>query len=202
MSRVTSRRAAVFFLFLVASISLISGFLGCQQKTQQTSESQSTETMMAQDPVARGKYLVTVASCQDCHSPKLMSAQGPQPDMTRMLSGHPRDEVMPPAPAPRDSSWVWGGNPGLTAFYGPWGVSFAANLTPDTTTGIGAWTAEQFIQTIRAGKHLGTGREILPPMPWQFIAQMTDEDLRAVFAYLKSIPAVSNEVPLPVPPKS
>jgi hypothetical protein len=92
----------------------------------------------------------------------------------------------------------------LTAWAGPWGVSFGTNLTPDKETGIGEWTEEAFMQAMRTGKHQGqpNGRDILPPMPWQSIAQMTDEDLKMVWAYLRSIPPVKNQVPLPVPPSA
>jgi hypothetical protein len=90
--------------------------------------------------------------------------------------------------------------PDITAFVGPWGVSYAANLTPDSATGIGAWTEAQFISTMRTGKHLGNGRPILPPMPWDEIRKKTDDDLKAMFAYLKSLPAVNNRVPGPVTP--
>jgi hypothetical protein len=92
--------------------------------------------------------------------------------------------------------------PDITSFVGPWGISYAANLTPDSATGIGAWTEDVFMKTLRTGKHLGmeNGRPILPPMPWEFIGKMTDEDLSAVFAYLRNLPAISNRVPAPVPP--
>jgi hypothetical protein len=85
---------------------------------------------------------------------------------------------------------------------GPWGISFSANLTPDSTTGIGAWTTENFIKTIRTGKHLGMegGRSILPPMPWESMAEITDEDLSLIFNYFKSLPPIKNQVPAPVPP--
>jgi len=81
-------------------------------------------------------------------------------------------------------------------------VSFAANLTPDKTTGIGEWSEATFIQAIRTGKHQGqpNGRDILPPMPWNFIKEATDDDLKAIWAYLRSIPPVKNQVPFPVPP--
>jgi hypothetical protein len=94
-------------------------------------------------------------------------------------------------------------SPSITAFAGPWGISYAANITSDSATGIGAWTEEQFMRTLRTGKHLGaaTGRSILPPMPWYFIAKMTDEDLSAVYHYLKSLPPVNNRVPPPTPPQ-
>ncbi|HZQ59913.1 MAG TPA: diheme cytochrome c-553, partial [Casimicrobiaceae bacterium] len=90
--------------------------------------------------------------------------------------------------------------PDLTAWAGPWGVSYAANLTPDKT-GIAGWTVDQFIQAMRTGKHLGVGRPILPPMPWQQIGKLTDRDLRAIYAYLKSLKPIDNQVPAPTPPK-
>lgn len=154
----------------------------------------------AQGEVARGKYLVTLMVCNDCHTPFKMGQAGPEPDMTRMLSGHPSELVMPPAPALGEGPWVWSGAGTNTAFAGPWGVSFAANLTPDADTGLGKWDAETFIQALRSGRHQGQGRPILPPMPYPWYRQASDEDLRAIFAYLRSVPAVKNRVPQPVDP--
>jgi len=91
-------------------------------------------------------------------------------------------------------------NDDLTAWVGPWGISFASNLTPDAETGMGRWTVEQFIQTMRTGKHLGIGRPVLPPMPTEALAAMTDSDLKALFSYLKSLKAIKNLVPAPIPP--
>lgn len=145
--------------------------------------------------VARGEYLVTVGSCNDCHTPWVMGEEGPAPDMSRMLSGHPESLVMPEPPAMGDTPWLWAGAGSNTAFAGPWGVSYAINLTPDPNTGIGIWTEEIFIQTLRTGRHWGVARPILPPMPWPNYARMTDEDLRAVYAYLRSIPPVHNRAP-------
>jgi len=96
--------------------------------------------------------------------------------------------------------WLWGGDATLTGFYGPWGTSFAMNLTPDSLTGIGSWSEEIFVGAIRTGKHMGKGRPIMPPMPWMMYAKMTDDDLKAVYAYLRSIPAISNKVADYVPP--
>jgi hypothetical protein len=87
-----------------------------------------------------------------------------------------------------------------TAWSGPWGVSFTANLTPDPETGLGQWTFRNFKDTIRTGRHMGRGRPILPPMPIPMYKHMTDDDLAAVFAYLQSIPPVRNKVPSPRPP--
>jgi hypothetical protein len=83
---------------------------------------------------------------------------------------------------------------------GPWGTSFTANLTPDPETGLGPWTADEFAATMKTGRHMGRGREILPPMPIPALKNFTDEDLRAIFAYLRTLPAVRNRVPDPMPP--
>jgi mono/diheme cytochrome c family protein len=150
--------------------------------------------------VARGDYLVRIGGCNDCHTPMKMGPKGPEPDMTRMLSGHPEKLELPPPPAFTEA-WTFAGNSTNTAAAGPWGISFARNLTPDPETGLGSWTEEQFIRTIRTGRHLGipSGRPILPPMPWQAYAQMTDEDLNALWAYLQTVPAIRNEAPQSVP---
>jgi hypothetical protein len=150
--------------------------------------------------VKRGEYLVTIGSCHDCHTPLAMGPDGPAPDMTRALSGHPQDFVIK-APAATSEPWMASAASTLTAWSGPWGVSFTANLTPDPETGIlRDFTEQQFIQGLRTGRHKGQGRPILQPMPWPFIGQMTDDDLKAVFAYLRQIPAVRNKVPDPIPP--
>ncbi len=147
--------------------------------------------------VERGKYLVTVVGCSDCHTPFKMGPKGPEPDMARFLSGHPDNAKLPPPPKLADGPWCIAGVP-LTAWSGPWGVSYSSNITPDENTGIGIWTEDIFIKAMRTGKHYGTSRDILPPMPWQSIGQLTDSDLKAMFAYLKSIPPIHNRVPDPV----
>jgi hypothetical protein len=88
----------------------------------------------------------------------------------------------------------------MTAWAGPWGVSFTRNLTPDKETGIGIWTEQNFIETLRTGRQLGKGRPILPPMPFEAFRNMTDDDLKSIFAYLQSIPAIKNKVPDPIAP--
>ena len=87
-----------------------------------------------------------------------------------------------------------------TAWAGPWGTSFTSNLTPDVETGIGSWTADDFVKTVKSGRHLGLGRQLLPPMPVAALSTLTDEDLRAMYAFLRSVPAVVNRVPDPLPP--
>jgi len=149
--------------------------------------------------VDRGKYLVSIMGCHDCHTPFKMGAQGPEPDMSRALSGHPESVTLAPAPV-LSGGWAWAGAGTNTAFAGPWGVSFTANLTPDSETGLGKWTPETFIQALRTGRHEGVGRPILPPMPYPVYRQATDEDLQAVFAYLHSLPPIHNRVPQPLDP--
>jgi mono/diheme cytochrome c family protein len=138
--------------------------------------------------------------CNDCHTPLKMGANGPEPDMSRMLTGHPESLVMPPPPALPEGPWVTVVSGTNTAWAGPWGVSFTANLTPDPETGLGKWTEKQFIDTMKTGRHLGIGRPILPPMPWFMIGAAHDDEIKAIFAYLKSLPPVKNKVPQPIEP--
>jgi mono/diheme cytochrome c family protein len=151
------------------------------------------------DTLARGKYLVTTSGCNDCHTPWIVGPKGPEPDMSRMLSGHPEGAPLPPPPQPQ-GPWIVSAYATNTAWAGPWGVSFTANLTPDAETGLGKWTQRNFTETIRTGRHMGRGRQILPPMPIPMYKHFTDSDLEAIFSYLQSIPAVKNRVPEPLPP--
>ena len=151
-----------------------------------------------------GEHLVTITGCDDCHSPKTMTSQGPAPDMSRRLSGHPADGTVPSfeRKTPQSIGWTVT-NEHLSAWQGAWGTSFSANLTPDES-GIGSWTEEQFINAIRKGKLKGldNSRTLLPPMPWPNYARMSDDELKAIFAFLKSLPPVKNVVPAPIPPAS
>jgi len=151
--------------------------------------------------VERGRYLVSTSGCHDCHTPWAMGPNGPAPDMTRALSGHPEQLVMPPVPELPAGPWIGVTSATNTAHAGPWGVSFSANLTSDDETGLGTWTTQNFIDTIRNARHMGAGRPILPPMPAPVYANLTDEDLAAVFAYLETVPAVKNHVPAPIAPR-
>lgn len=150
--------------------------------------------------VARGKYLVTTSGCHDCHTPFKMGPKGPEPDFDRALSGHPESLKMTPPPTLPEGPWLVVSSATNTAHAGPWGVSFTANLTPDAQTGLGLWTLRDFQQTIRTGRHMGRGREVLPPMPIPVYRNFTDRDLAAIYAYLRTVPAISNRVPEPLPP--
>jgi mono/diheme cytochrome c family protein len=148
---------------------------------------------------ARGEYLTKAMDCGACHTPWKMGPKGPQPDAARLLSGHPENSGLPAPPVLPPGPWnvVTAGN---TAWAGPWGISYATNLTPDEETGIGAWTDKMFSGSMRTGTHLGMGRDVLPPMPRY--PELTDEDLHAIFTYLMSIPAIKNRVPDPEPPRA
>jgi mono/diheme cytochrome c family protein len=148
----------------------------------------------------RGEYVAKTGGCSDCHAPWRKGAKGLEPDLSRGLSGHPADLVMPPPPQLGSGAWVWTGAATNTAFAGPWGVSYASNLTPDDDTGIGKWREQDFIAALRTGRHLGVGRPIMPPMPWTAYRNLSDADLKALFAYLRSQPAVRNKVPDYQPP--
>ena len=150
----------------------------------------------APSAIERGKYLVKLAGCSDCHTPLKFGPQGPEPDLSRYLSGHPDDAELPAPPDLNVGPW-FAATAGMTAWSGPWGISYAANLTPDEMTGLGIWTPEMFLRAMRTGRHMGEGREILPPMPWQNLAQLADDDLLAIHAYLRSLPPIRNAVPEP-----
>jgi len=153
------------------------------------------------DPVKRGETLVHAGACNDCHTPmKLDEKLGmPVPQMDRMLSGHPEGAPDPATTLAEGDQAVIG--PTFTSFRLPFGVVYSANITPDAETGIGAWTEQQFIATMRTGQHMGVrGRPVLPPMPWMSLRELSDDDLRAVFAYLRSVPAVKNRVAPPSVP--
>lgn len=157
----------------------------------------------AEEMIERGQYLVTIGGCNDCHTPKVFSGGRTGLDEERLLSGHPADLEIPEFGFDDIGPGKWLlFNEHLTAGVGPWGVSFSANLTPDEETGIGDWTETEFIDGMRTGTHRGIGRPILPPMPWFNLATAPDEDLQAIFAYLKSIPPIENQVPDPIDPPS
>jgi cytochrome c553 len=181
-------------IFAVLACTLIAG---CRYTPPPAAEAPApAEEAPAQSAVERGKYLVTVQDCNGCHTPFTPSGE---PDMTRMLSGHPAN-VSVTSPRPAASPWLVSISETNTAWSGPWGVSFTSNLTPDRETGLGAWTEATFIASIREGKKGGSGRALLPPMPWRMYANLSDDDLKAVFAYLQTIPAIANRVPNPLPP--
>jgi mono/diheme cytochrome c family protein len=144
--------------------------------------------------VKRGEYLVSIMGCNDCHTPWKMGPQGPEPDMDRYLSGHP-EQIGPLPNVKAAAPYIASSFATNTAYSGPWGVSYAFNLTPEQNTGLGIWTEDMFLQTIRTGRHMGVSRPINPPMPWPAYRNATDDDLKAVYAYLRTIKPIVNRVP-------
>jgi hypothetical protein len=189
----STRQRITIIVITVASLAVAATIGATARNTSAKKAGQA-----AKAKVARGAYLVQIGGCNDCHTPFKMGTNGPEPDMSRELSGHPEALKMPPAPKLGNGPWVWSGAGTNTAYAGPWGVSYTANLTPDRLTGIGIWSEEMFVKTIRTGRHWGVSRPILPPMPWQNYRHMTDDDLGAVYAYLRSIKPIRNQVPEPV----
>ena len=192
---------------LLLSATLTCGFafylMSCN--SSETGKEESTgepKTMSKEDMIKRGDYLTLTSGCHDCHSPKKFGAHGEMMlDSSKLMSGHPAEMPLPPVNLKSLEPGQWMSLSGdLTAFVGPWGLSYTANLTPDSASGLGAWSETQFINTIRNGKHLGDGRPIMPPMPWEFIAKMTDDDLKSIFAFLQSLPPIKNVVHAPLSP--
>lgn len=186
-------------LVLILSIVCLAS---CTDNTPKTAgETAQTTAPKTEDAVKRGEYLVQITGCNDCHSPKKMGAHGPEIIPETMLSGYPADRPIMKFKDPILKQGFSMFYPDLAAAAGPWGVSFAANLTPDET-GIGNWTEDQFKKALTQGKSKGMdgGRMLLPPMPWTNYTTMPDADVKAIYAYLKSIKPVKNLVPQPITP--
>jgi hypothetical protein len=202
------KKPSIIFLFTIALGLIV--FTQCTEKKKASGENRveampddKTDYHGFETQIAWGEHLVIIGGCNDCHTPKKMSDRGPVLDYDLMLSGHPAGN--PPIDIDRKEIESKGlaVTSDLTEWIGPWGISYAANLTPHGT-GTGNWTEEQFIYALRHGKIKGLpdSRPFLPPMPWEMYRNMTDDELKAVFAYLKSIKPIDNLVPPPVPPAS
>jgi len=194
------KHRSIYFSFLCIITALL--LSQCQNNNQPKVASATTTNYGGYESAELwGEHLVTVSACHDCHSPKKMTANGPEIDSNLLLSGHPSG--MPDLDVNRKEveQKGLGVTQDLTAWVGSWGISYTANLTSDPT-GIGNWTEGQFIYAIRNGKSKGleNSRPLLPPMPWQMYRNFSDEELKAIFAYLKSTKPISNIVPAPKPP--
>lgn len=175
--------------------------LSLASSAQAQNSTKGSKSSSSSKQVKRGEYLTKIGGCNDCHTPWTFNKElnMPVPDMSRMLSGHPEGAPDPSGTVGAQDIGLIG--PTFTSFKMPFGVVYSANLTPDKDTGLGSWREAEFIKALRTGKHFGgNGRCILPPMPWMDFAHMTDEDLKAIFAYLRSIPPIRNAVPDPKVP--
>lgn len=196
----------IISFFIIALTPLF--WISCDQNQSVKSKTSSGNVNQGnnggfKDQVEYGKHLVAVIGCNDCHTPKKMTDMGPVPDTSLLLSGHPAKIPFPDVNRKEIEAKGLAVTSDETAWAGPWGISYADNLTPDAT-GIGSWSKEQFFRALREGKWKGLkdSRELLPPMPWQDFRNMTDDELSAIFAYLKSIKPIQNIAPPPAPPVS
>jgi mono/diheme cytochrome c family protein len=119
-----------------------------------------TEPMLS-DKVKKGFYLVTIAHCMECHTPM----------------------------GPRGREFASKLGAGGFEFPGPWGVSVSRNITSSKTKGIGAWTDDEIRRAITAGVSRDGGK-LKPPMGYHYYATVTPDDLDAIIAYLRTVPAV------------
>lgn len=147
--------------------------------------------------IERGQILSVEHGCVFCHSPKVVKGDDLIPDPDRLFSGHPSDNKLPDIPEGILGTDRWFGlyTTEFTAWGGPWGISYASNLTPDKTTGIGNWSEDDFITVLRVGIHSSFMRKLMPPMPWNEMYQLSDDDLGAIFKYLRTVKPVENKVP-------
>ncbi|UAY53459.1 c-type cytochrome [Ferruginibacter albus] len=194
------------FLTLLCITAIIIVLSNCSEKTPETKETVTPAVIPTyggfETKIKWGEHLVQVGGCNDCHTPKKMTTMGPVMDTSLWLSGHPEHMPIPDVDRKEAETKGWGLTNTETAWVGPWGVSFAANLTPDSTTGIGAWTLDNFKVAIREGKKSGApaGRSLLPPMPWPWYKYLTDDELDAMFTYLQTVKPIHNNVPAALPP--
>jgi Cytochrome c len=190
------------FTLVLTIIVLAPTFYSCSNNSEKQNGTKAiVEQPKQEDAIKQGQHLVMIMGCNDCHSPKKMGPQGPEIIADQMLSGYPSDRPI----VKFDSKLIREGfsmfYPDLAAAAGPWGISFAGNLTPDNT-GIGNWTEEQFKRAMTEGKFKGLegSRTLLPPMPWVNYKSLTNDEIHSIFTYLKSIKPVKNIVPNPVTP--
>jgi hypothetical protein len=191
--------ASSLLLAVVIAFSLMNCSTKTEKKTEPVAETKKETFGGFATAELYGEHLVTICGCNDCHTPKKMTERGPEPDSSLWLSGHPSAMPAPAVDRADMAKRGLGVTDFLTAWVGPWGTTYAPNLTSDET-GIGMWSEQQFITCIREGKLKGLSRPLLPPMPWQFYKAMTDGELKAIFAYLKSTKPIKNIAPAYEPP--
>jgi len=204
-----NKRNHTFIVALVASVFLFSQCGDNKSESKDNKSADSTKTKEApkvnyggfETQIQWGEHLVLICGCNDCHTPKKMGPHGPELDSTLWLSGHPAKMPAPDVNRKDAESKGLAVTNDLTAWVGPWGISYTGNLTSDPT-GIGGWQEANFITAIKKGKFKGmeNARDLLPPMPWQEYKNMSEDELKAIFTYLKSTKPIQNVVPPPTPP--
>lgn len=151
--------------------------------------------------VEMGKLLTEEFGCVDCHTPKIMRNNYLINDPDRLFSGHPEDKILPQFPPEIIGPDKWRGlfTDSMTAWGGPWGISYSANLTPDNETGIGKLSEKNFVSVLSLGIHSGMNRKLMQPMPWKETSALREEDLNAIYVYLRTVEPIKNKVPDSVP---
>jgi len=186
----------IFLVTAVIAAVMAVGFFACNTAEGKTEKQDGKLDQAAL--IKRGEYLVNSIGCDDCHSPKIVGPAGFEIIAETRFGGYPSNRPLQEVDTQNlKKGWMLFG-PDLTSAVGPWGMSFAANISSDAT-GIGNWKEEQFIKALREGKSKGLegSRPLLPPMPWFVYKNFTDDDLKSIFAYLKSTKPVHNVVPAP-----
>lgn len=182
-------------------------FTGCSEN--KSTELAAASTTATEKPnfggyetqVKWGEHIVQIAGCNDCHTPKKMTPKGPEDDTTLFLSGHPEKSPAPDVDRKQMESKGLVVTADFTSWVGPWGITYSANLTPDET-GTGNWTESQFLYAVKnsISKGLAGSRPLMPPMSMMPVKHMTDEELKAIFAYLRTVKPVKNNSVQPTPP--
>ena len=181
-------------------------FLACSDNS---AEKTATASAVPEKPkfggyetqVEWGEHIVTIAGCNDCHTPKKMTPMGLAIDSTLLLSGHPENAPAPDVDRKMLESKGMVLTQDFTAWVGPWGITYTANLTPDPS-GTGNWTEAQFVYALKnmISKGLPSSRHLLPPMSLMPAQDMTEDELKAIYAYLRTIKPIKNNSVQPTPP--
>ncbi|GJM16667.1 MAG: hypothetical protein DHS20C13_19940 [Thermodesulfobacteriota bacterium] len=197
------------FSLVIIPLMLTVVLIGCGSKAEfepkPPTKADDQEEVYRKYNVERGRRLVELGGCSQCHTPKIKTALGYKPDKDLFLSGYPSDEPLPDLPyaeiiAGEAENKFY--TTDATIWVGRWGVSFAPNLTPDPETGIGNLTEEDFIEIFRGNKHFAEGAEVVSPMPVNVYSQLSFFELRSIFIYLQTIEPIPNDVPARIPPES
>jgi hypothetical protein len=186
--------------FLTISLAIVAATGILVACTDTSASEKESKPLSKAELVERGEYLVNAVGCDDCHSPKRMGPNGPEIIEELRFSGYPSERPFSKVDTHTvKNGWMLFGTD-LTSAVGPWGMSFAGNISSDAT-GIGNWKEEQFFKVIREGKFKGldNSRPLLPPMPWFVYKNFSDDDIRSIFTYLQSTKPVHNVVPAPRP---
>ena len=180
------REKTLILCSLFLSILIITSTVSCKNI--------SDKTQYSQQQVQTGETLVAQGKCNFCHTPD-DAIDG------KILYGHPANDKIPKIPNVPFGSQQWEeyvANLDSTVWIAGDKIVFSANITPDKKTGIGTWSEEDFINTIRTGTHPGWKKDLNNPMPWLEYAKLSNEQLTSIYAYLMSLQPVNNKVPSPI----